>query len=427
MSDLVGQQLGNYRLLRLLGKGAFAQVYLGEHIYISTQVAVKVFEEKILNNDERDKIFTEAKMLSNLQHPGITRILDFGISNGIKSQNSVFPYIVMQYTHHGTLRDLLPWSTGVPLAQVVFYLNQIANALQYAHNQKVVHGDIKPENMLLDGEQVLLSDFGIETFIDATTEKDNFRRITKTNIYRAPECTQGAKSNAASDQYSLAAVIYSWLSGLEFSLDHSEPLTKKNPSISKGIEQVVMKALSKDPEQRYPTVKDFADALEKEEKATVMTQIPNNSYENLPTANSPSVVPVPKTISQPQQASDQEIYGKLQTLSAQEQKDIVIKLLAPLTPEEKNEISQVTGSRLLSQGATDFVWKVVVSGAVIVFVISANGVVIAAFVGVNVAPLITVFTAVVAFLGGLLAPSPVQSAVRSLTSGFKSSSKADGK
>lgn len=184
-----------------------------------------------------------------------------------------------------------------------------------------------------------------------------------------------------------------------------------------------------------------------------MTQTPgsNNPRENQPAPasplpSSPFLAPLPSTSApisalapvplasgnstqQSRREIDPEIYGKLQALSTQEQKDIVVKLLAPLSLEEKNEILRVAGSRLLSQDATDFVWKAVISGAVIVFVISAMGIVIAAFIGSNVAPLITVFTAVVAFLGGLLAPSPIQSAVQSLSSGIKGmrgSSKSEG-
>ena len=123
----------------------------------------------------------------------------------------------------------------------------------------------------------------------------------------------------------------------------------------------------------------------------------------------------------------QDIYEKLQTLPLKDQKEILIKAMGSLSRMDKNEVIQETGIHPLTQEATDFVWKVIVSGAVIVFVGSAVGIVAAAFVGVNIAPLITVFTAVVAFLGGLLAPSPVQSAVRSLTSGFKSSSHSDSK
>jgi hypothetical protein len=123
----------------------------------------------------------------------------------------------------------------------------------------------------------------------------------------------------------------------------------------------------------------------------------------------------------------QDIYEKLQTLPIKDQKEILIKAIGSLSRMDKNEVVQETGIHPLTQEATDFVWKVIVSGTVIVFVGSAIGIVAAAFVGINVASLTTVFTAVVAFLGGLLAPSPVQSAVRSITSGFKSSSQADNK
>lgn len=141
MADRIGQQLGHYHLTRLLGKGGFADVYLGQHIHLDTPAAIKVLHTELTNEDVT--LFrTEARNLARLIHPHIVRLLDFGIEENT-------PYLVMDYALNGTLRRQYPRGMKLPLSTIVPYVNQIADALQYAHDEKLVHRDIKPENMLL--------------------------------------------------------------------------------------------------------------------------------------------------------------------------------------------------------------------------------------------------------------------------------------
>src|SRR5438270_751898 len=146
MADRVGQQLGNYRLVRLLGRGGFAEVYLGEHIHLDTRVAVKVLHTQLANNDV-EQFRSEARTIAQLVHPHIVRVFDFGV-------DAMTPFLVMDYAAKGTLRNLYPKGTRLPLASIVSYVKQIALALQYAHEQRLIHCDIKPENLLVrhDGE-----------------------------------------------------------------------------------------------------------------------------------------------------------------------------------------------------------------------------------------------------------------------------------
>jgi serine/threonine protein kinase len=130
-----------YRLTRLLGTGAFADVYLGEHIYLNSQVAIKVLHTQVDMRAAAD-FLTEARHLSHLMHPHIIRVFDFGIENQT-------PYLVMDYAPHGNLRELHPPGTAVPLSTVVSYTSAIASALQFAHDQHLLHRDLKPENLLL--------------------------------------------------------------------------------------------------------------------------------------------------------------------------------------------------------------------------------------------------------------------------------------
>ncbi|HZR40428.1 MAG TPA: serine/threonine-protein kinase, partial [Ktedonobacteraceae bacterium] len=153
MNDYIGQQFGNYRLLRLLGEGSFASVYLAEHRYLEIPTAIKILHVR-MEARAREPFLSEARMIAHLQHPHIVRVRDFGF----KEQT---PYLVMEYTPNGTLSSLYPRGTRAPLEQIVSYVKQIASALDYAHAQGVIHRDVKPENVLLGAKnEALLSDFG---------------------------------------------------------------------------------------------------------------------------------------------------------------------------------------------------------------------------------------------------------------------------
>src|SRR5712691_1656618 len=127
MADRSGQQLGNYRLLRLLGRGGFAEVYLGQHIYLGSQAALKVLP-LVLNDEDIESFAKEARILASLNHPHIVRVLDFAVENGT-------PFLVMQYAINGTLRQLHPHNSRLSGETVISYVQQIASALQYAHDQ----------------------------------------------------------------------------------------------------------------------------------------------------------------------------------------------------------------------------------------------------------------------------------------------------
>lgn len=265
MADRVGQQFGNYRLLRLLGKGGFAEVYLGEHIHLGTQAAIKLLIAE-LTSEEVEQFYEEARLIAHLEHDHVVPVLDFGIENTV-------PYLVMKYAPNGTLRNRHPKGTKVPLSTAVSYIKQIAEALQYAHERKIIHRDIKPQNILLDTKnEIWLSDFGIAA-IAHNTASLNTQAYFGTPHYSAPEQIQN-KPRPASDQYALGIVVYEWLTGaLPFSGDIASviyqhlstpppSLRDKFPSISPEVEQVVMRALEKKPEKRFASVQELADALE---------------------------------------------------------------------------------------------------------------------------------------------------------------------
>ncbi|HZT98804.1 MAG TPA: serine/threonine-protein kinase, partial [Ktedonobacteraceae bacterium] len=274
MNDSVGQppqgaqQLGNYRLTRLLGQGGFADVYLGEHIHLRTQAAIKILQMR-LAEEHAEAFINEARTIAHLVHPNIVRVLDFGVQNGV-------PFLVMDYAPGGTLRQRMPSGRPNPASALFPFLAQVASALQYAHNRKLIHRDIKPENMLIgvNGE-VLLSDFGLALVTHSTGSRSTVPGgdMAGTATYMAPEQVQG-NPRSASDQYALAVVVYEWLTGtrpfqgtfLEVAtqqvLAPIPSLRAKIPTLPLPLEEVVMRAMAKDPQQRFPSILDFAAALE---------------------------------------------------------------------------------------------------------------------------------------------------------------------
>src|SRR6516165_5655638 len=266
MVDRVGQQLGNYRLVSLLGQGGYAEVYLGQHVRFKQQAAIKILHAH-LSEQEVEHFQQEAETIATLAHPSIIRVLDFDVEDGV-------PFLVMDYAQGGSLRQRYPKGSLVPLPVIISSVKQVAEALQYAHEQKFIHRDVKPENMLVGKRQeVLLSDFGIATIVHSTSSLSTSAEGTSgTLAYMAPEQIEGYP-RAASDQYALAVVVYEWLCGerpfegsvselIAQQLSMSPPLLRERvPAIPAEIEQVVLQALTKDPKARFASVKDFAEAL----------------------------------------------------------------------------------------------------------------------------------------------------------------------
>ncbi len=264
MNDYVGKQLGNYRLIRILGHGGFADVYLGQHVYLNTLAAIKILQTR-LAQDDLEVFLKEARMVSNLIHPHIVRVLEFGVE-------STTPYLVMDFAPNGTLRQRHPKGTRLAPAIIVPYVKHVASALQYAHDKKLIHRDIKPENMLISqNNEVLLSDFGI-ALVSQSSRYQNTQEVVGTIAYMAPEQFHG-KAVAASDQYALGIVVYEWLTGdrpfhgsfAEVASQHllapPTQLSKKIPAITPSIEEVVQRAIAKDPQQRFLRVEAFSSHL----------------------------------------------------------------------------------------------------------------------------------------------------------------------
>lgn len=266
MADRIGQQLGNYRLVRLLGRGAFAEVYLGEHRYLKSYAALKVLRLS-LTDKEAKRFLSEAQTLVRMTHPNIVRVLEFAIDRGT-------PVLVMDYAAGGTLRQHHPRGSHLPLATTVDYVKQVAAALQYAHNRNIIHRDVKPENILLgSNQQILLSDFGL-ALLTPSPELLSTQEMAGTLPYTAPEQLQG-KPLFASDQYALGIVTYEWLCGRrpfegnQWNIMRQHmyvappPLREICPELPTEVEAAVLRALAKEPQERFVSIQAFAHALER--------------------------------------------------------------------------------------------------------------------------------------------------------------------
>ena len=316
MTNRQGQRLGNYRLLRLLGQGGFAEVYLGEHVFLSTQAAIKVLQVR-LTEEEMEAFLKEARTIAGLTHPNILRVLEFGVEDNV-------PFLVLEFAPNGTLRTRHPRGSILPLTVIVPYVTQIASALQYIHNRKLIHRDIKPENLLLGTNyEVLLSDFGTATVFQ-TLHTQGTLELAGTVSYMAPEQIRG-KPRPASDQYGLGVIVYEWLCGAcpfqgTFTEMYSQhmlavppSLRARIPSISPDVEQVVLTALAKEPEQRFASVSAFANALGQASKPE------QHTISSPSTVLSPQPPAFSNVYSSSQPSASSTMYSSPQTFSTEEE------------------------------------------------------------------------------------------------------------
>jgi serine/threonine-protein kinase len=292
--ERIGQTIGDYRLLRLLGEGAFGTVYLAQNLHDHTSAAVKLFHNPLKGREALRAFLNEARMI-RLRHPHIIPILDFGLS-----RHDDLPYLVMAYADGGSLRDRHPKGSKLSFKTIDTYVQQLADALQYAHDHRIIHRDVKPQNMLISGggahpDKVQLSDFGIAK-ISELASLSSQHRGAGTPAYAAPEQSRG-KPCPASDQYALAIVVYEWLAGqrpfqgdplalmLQHHKDMPSSLCSICPQVTPEVEQVIFKALAKSPEDRFPTITHFAQALH--------TALQEETTQLLPRLDEPQTIPSP--------------------------------------------------------------------------------------------------------------------------------------
>lgn len=277
--DLSGQQFGYYRLIRKIGGGQFGDVYLAENLISKAIVAIKILHSKLdevnpneSNPDEigfnwKDFIFEVRVLL--IEHPNIVRVRDFDID-----EEKARAFIAMDYVPHGNLRARHPRGSRVSWDVVASYAAQIAQALQAVHDQGIVHRDVKPENLLVgqDGK-ILLSDFGIAV-PSYTLDPHRLQLPKGTPFYIAPEQIN-QEAVRQSDQYSLGAVMYEWLTGTPPFVGTFHEVVAKQlnawpvpprqhvPALPAAAEELIMRMLEKEPEKRFASMREFGVYLER--------------------------------------------------------------------------------------------------------------------------------------------------------------------
>jgi serine/threonine protein kinase len=267
MPDLIGQTLGQYYITEQIGQGGMATVYKAFQPGLNRQVAVKVLPPLHAKQPGFSQRFQrEARAIANLNHPNILPVHDFG-------QEKDTSFIAMRYVEGArTLSELM--TAPLTLAQAAELIGQIAAALDYAHRQGVIHRDVKPGNVLMDGNWALLTDFGVAKMTAASVKLTGTGVGIGTPAYMSPEQGQGQPVDHRTDIYSLGIVLFKMLTG---QIPHdaetpvaivfkraTEPLPRPrslNPSIPEAVERVILKALAREPEARFASAGALAAAL----------------------------------------------------------------------------------------------------------------------------------------------------------------------
>ncbi|MCL2884396.1 MAG: Stk1 family PASTA domain-containing Ser/Thr kinase [Oscillospiraceae bacterium] len=267
MDKYKGKRLdGRYEILELIGVGGMAYVYKAHDIINDRIVAVKILKDEFLMNEEfRRRFKNESKAIAILSHPNIIKVYDVSFGDTLQ-------YIVMEYVDGITLKEYMEQQPPGKWKESVHFTTQILRALQHAHDKGIVHRDIKPQNiMLLPDGTIKMTDFGIARFSrgDVKMTAPSEKAIGSVH-YISPEQARGETTDEKSDIYSVGVMLYEMLAGrLPFEADNAvsvaimqlqsepTPLREINPSIPEGLAQITMKAMQKDPAQRYSTAAEM--------------------------------------------------------------------------------------------------------------------------------------------------------------------------
>ena len=286
-----GQKINDrYEIIKTIGEGGMANVYLANDTILDRKVAIKVLRGDLSQDEKFIRRFKrEALSVSNLSHPNIVEVYDVGEEDGNY-------YIVMEYIDGKTLKQLLQKRGALTLNEVIDIMSQLTDGLAHAHEAYIIHRDIKPQNIMIeDNGLVKITDFGIAMALNST-------QLTQTNSvmgsvhYLPPEQANGKGCTVKSDIYSLGILMYELLIGsvpykgenaVEIALKHMKEklpsIRKQNPTIPQSVENIVLKATAKNPKNRYDNVRDMYNdlkvALEKDNEKRLTYEYPENDLE----------------------------------------------------------------------------------------------------------------------------------------------------
>lgn len=280
---MIGNLLGNrYEIIEQVGGGGMSKIYRAKDTYLNRLVAVKILREHLTNDEDFVRRFRrEAQAVASLSHPNIVSIYDVG-------QDGDIYYLIMEYVHGRNLKEIINEKAPLKTDEVIDIGKQICDALEHAHENKIIHRDIKPHNILITNSgKVKVTDFGIARAASTAT-------VTHTNNimgsvhYLSPEQAKGEIADDKTDIYSLGVVLYEMLTG-KLPFDGDSPITialkqiqtepippiKLNPNIAPFLDQVILKTMAKDPKKRY----EYARQLRMDLVSSLLKNpIINNSY-----------------------------------------------------------------------------------------------------------------------------------------------------
>ena len=257
---------GRYRLLGRLGSGGMADVWCAEDSMLHRRVALKFLHERFAQDEQFVERFRrEASAAAGLQHPNVVGVFDRGTFDGSH-------YIAMEYVEGAALNDLI--ERGISVGEAVEIVRQVLAGARYAHANGIVHRDLKPQNVLVDAEgRARVTDFGIARA--GVSEITQTGSVLGTAQYLSPEQAQGLPVTAASDIYSVGVLLYEALTGrvpfeaespvsvaLKQVSERPQPPSQLNPAVSRALDAVVLKALAKDPANRFASAEEFLEALD---------------------------------------------------------------------------------------------------------------------------------------------------------------------
>jgi serine/threonine-protein kinase len=285
---------GRYDVVRHVGGGGMADVFLARDLKHGREVALKVLRPTIATVIDRDRFLREIGIAARLHHPHILPLYDSGDADGLL-------YYVMPYMEEETLRTRLRRSGRLPMPEAMRIARELADALDFAHGRGVIHRDVKPENVLLLADHAVIADFGIACLADPLAGENLTATgmILGTPTYMSPEQVFGDTAlDGRSDQYSLACIVFEMLSGAPpftgptarailagHSLQQAPTLSTRVVAVPSAVEEALRRALAKEPADRFPTVKAFAEALEGAGATMIAEAPPIRSLLVIPFAN----------------------------------------------------------------------------------------------------------------------------------------------
>ena len=326
-----------YEIIRSIGEGGMANVYLGYDNILDRNVAVKVLRGDLSNDEKFVRRFQrEALSASSLAHPNIVEVYDVGEDDGLY-------YIVMEYIEGKTLKQLLKKRGNLTLSEAIDIMLQLTDGMAHAHDSYIIHRDLKPQNIMIkDDGQIKITDFGIAMALNST-------QLTQTNSvmgsvhYLPPEQASGKGCTIKSDIYSMGIIFYELLSGrlpfkgdnaVEIALKHMRDplpsLREENEAIPQSIENIILKATAKNPKNRYEDARsmheDLLTALDDERMNEEVYQFKYPENENENTKKIKKLEEIEKKEEEKQEEEEEKIAEKIEDVEDKKNKRVIIVL-----------------------------------------------------------------------------------------------------